>query len=52
MNMGGKQFHTTTKFIRRFMSIKSKLLNQKNAVSKKVGKTVMKTMLLTQGFIR
>ena len=46
MRVGGKQFHATSKFTRRFMSMKSKLMNHKDAAFKRAGKGVMKTTLL------
>ena len=51
MNKGMKQFHATSKFIRRFMSTKSKLMHHKDAAPKKTVTGVMKTILLTEGMV-
>ena len=51
MNIGGKQFHATTKFIRHFMSIKSKLIIHEDAAFQKAEKGIMKTTLWTEGVI-
>ena len=41
MNKGGKKLHAKTKFVRLFMSTRSKLMNHKDAAFKNAGKGVL-----------